>query len=252
VHLVIRDLSKTYPNGTQALKDVSLDVPVGMFGLLGRNGAGKSTLMSILSGIYRPDEGRILVDGRAVNIDSPRHGRDLGIGMVYQHLSLIPTLTVLENLMMGSNPGLSLDRQGARTRLGELSAQLGVTVDADARAGSLALGQQQQVEIIKALWKGSRVLILDEPTSSLDPDIAEKTRRALERIRRERGLAILYTSHNMAEVERMCDRVVFLHRGRVVADGSPLEVSRRILGSAALDEAAMEEVFLKIAREGAA
>jgi len=122
---------------------------------------------------------------------------------------------------------------------------------AKSRFGDLSLGQQTRAGLARALLHEPDLLILDEPTSSLDPDIAEKTRRALEDIRRARGLTILYTSHNMAEVEQMCDRVVFLHRGHVVAEGSPLEVSRRILGSAALDEAAMEEVFLKIAREGA-
>ena len=123
---------------------------------------------------------------------------------------------------------------------------------AGTRFGDLSLGQQTRAGLARALLHEPDLLVLDEPTSSLDPDIAEKTRRVLDDIRRTRGLTILYTSHNMAEVEQMCDRVVFLHRGRVVADGSPLEVSRRILGSATLDEAAMEEVFLKIAREGAA
>ena len=123
---------------------------------------------------------------------------------------------------------------------------------ASSRFGDLSLGQQTRAGLARALLHDPDLLILDEPTSSLDPDIAEKTRRVLDDIRHARGLSILYTSHNMAEVEEMCDRVVFLHRGRVVADGSPLEVSRRILGSATLDEAAMEEVFLKIAREGAA
>ena len=116
--------------------------------------------------------------------------------------------------------------------------------------GDLSLGQQTRAGLARALLHEPDLLILDEPTSSLDPDIAEKTRRVLEHIRRTRGLAVLYTSHNMIEVEAMCDRVVFLHQGRVVAEGTPLEVSRRILGSATLDEAAMEEVFLTIARGG--
>lgn len=121
------DITKTFP-GVVANDHVSLAAMRGeVLCLLGENGAGKSTLMSILSGIYRPDEGRILVDGRAVTIESPCHSRDLGIGMVYQHLSLIPTLTVLENLMMGANPGLTLDRDQARRRFGELAASLGVS-----------------------------------------------------------------------------------------------------------------------------
>jgi ABC-2 type transport system ATP-binding protein len=118
------------------------------------------------------------------------------------------------------------------------------------RFGELSLGQQTRAGLARALLHEPDLLILDEPTSSLDPDIAEKTRRVLDDIRRARGLAILYTSHNMIEVEQMCDRVVFLHQGRAVAEGTPLEVSRQVLGSATLDEAAMEEVFLKIARGG--
>src|SRR5450759_4291019 len=159
------DITKTFP-GIIANDRISLAaMPGEVLCLLGENGAGKSTLMSILSGFYRPDSGHIRVDGRDVTIDSPRRGRDLGIGMVYQHLSLIPTLSVLENLMLGSNKGLVLDERAARVRLRDLAGTLGVTVDPDARTGSLALGQQQHVEIMKALWKGSRVLILDEPTS---------------------------------------------------------------------------------------
>ena len=218
------DITKAFP-GVVANDRISLAaMPGEVLCLLGENGAGKSTLMSILSGIYRPDGGRILVDGRAVNIDSPRHGRDLGIGMVYQHLSLIPTLTVLENLMMGSNPGLSLDREGARTRLGELSRQLGVSVDADARAGSLALGQQQQVEIIKALWKGSRVLILDEPTSMLTPQGITELQDVLRGLKRS-GLAIIFITHKLHEAVAIGDRVAILKQGKVVGRLDPADLA---------------------------
>jgi len=118
--------------------------------------------------------------------------------------------------------------------------------------GHLSLGQQTRAGLARALLSDPELLILDEPTASLDPDIADKTRRFLLDVRRERGLSILYTSHNMAEIEEVCDRVLFLHRGRIVADGTPLEVSRRVLGSESLDSAAMEEVFLKISRGGLA
>src|SRR5881275_1039050 len=160
------DITKAFP-GVLANDRISLRVRRGdVHCLLGENGAGKSTLMSILSGMVRPDDGRILLDGREVEIDSPKRAIELGIGMVYQHTSLVPTLTVLENLMLGrSEGGLRLVAGGARRRLAEV---------ADATAGTLALGRQQEVEIIKALWSGSRVLILDEPTSMLTPQGVEK------------------------------------------------------------------------------
>ena len=217
------DITKTFP-GVVANDHVSLAAMRGeVLCLLGENGAGKSTLMSILSGIYRPDEGRILVDGRAVTIESPRHSRDLGIGMVYQHLSLIPTLTVLENLMMGANPGLTLDRDQARRRFGELAASLGVSLDPEVRASSLSLGQQQQVEIVKALWKGSRVLILDEPTSMLTPQGIAELQAVLQGLK-QNGLAIIFITHKLHEATAVGDRVAILKQGRVVGRLDPADL----------------------------
>ena len=218
------EITKTFP-GVVANDRISLAaMPGEVLCLLGENGAGKSTLMNILSGIYRPDAGRIQIDGVPVTIDSPRHGRDLGIGMVYQHLSLIPTLTVLENLMMGSNPGLTLDWPGARARLGELSRTLGVSVDPDARAGALALGQQQQVEILKALWKGSRVLILDEPTSMLTPQGIAELQTVLRGLKHS-GLAIIFITHKLHEAIAIGDRVAILKQGRVVGRLGPADLA---------------------------
>ena len=204
--------------------------------LLGENGAGKSTLMSILSGLYQPDAGTIAVDGREVRISSPRDGRDLGIGMVYQHLSLIPTLTVLENLMLGSNPGMVLDEQHARRRCAELATTLGVAVDPDVRVGALSLGQQQHVEIIKALWKDSRVLILDEPTSMLTPQGIAELQKVLLGLKAS-GLAIIFITHKLHEAVAIGDRVVALRQGRVVGElgpdalrgGTPREIQARIV-----------------------
>ena len=182
--------------------------------LLGENGAGKSTLMSILSGMLRPDAGRVLVDGREVSIDSPRAAIELGIGMVYQHSTLVPTLSVLENLMLGAEGGLRLDIAGARRRLAELTDVLGVQIDPDAQAGELALGQQQQVEIVKALWRGSRVLILDEPTSMLAPQGVVELGKVIARLK-ESGLAVVFISHKLHEALDLGDRVVVLKQGRL-------------------------------------
>jgi simple sugar transport system ATP-binding protein len=218
------DITKTFP-GVVANDHVSLAaMPGEVLCLLGENGAGKSTLMCVLSGIYRPDDGQIRVAGRPVAIESPRHSRDLGIGMVYQHLSLIPTLTVLENLMMGANPGLTLDRDGARRRLDELATALGVTIDPEVRANSLSLGQQQQVEIIKALWKGSRVLILDEPTSMLTPQGIAELQTVLQGLKRS-GIAIIFITHKLHEAMAVGDRVAILKQGRVVGRIDPTDLA---------------------------
>src|SRR5262245_24353883 len=163
------DITKAFP-GVLANDRISLRVDHGeVHCLLGENGAGKSTLMNILSGMVRPDQGRILIDGENVEIDSPRHAIELGIGMVYQHTSLVPTLTVVENLMLGQADGVRLDAGSARQRLEDVGGSLGIDIPPEVPVGTLALGQQQQLEIVKALWRGSRVLILDEPTSMLTP-----------------------------------------------------------------------------------
>jgi simple sugar transport system ATP-binding protein len=231
------DITKAFP-GVVANDRISLQaLPGEVLCLLGENGAGKSTLMSILSGLYQPDDGRIRVDGRDVRIESPRAGRELGIGMVYQHLSLIPTLTVLENLLLGSNPGIVLDTVAARARLAELSGTLGVRIDPDDRVGTLSLGQQQYIEIIKALWQGSRVLILDEPTSMLTPQGIAELQKVLLGLKAS-GLAIIFITHKLHEAIAIGDRVVVLKLGRVVGTvdqptldrSTPHELQQLIVG----------------------
>ncbi len=216
----LSDITKAFP-GVIANDHISIRAMSGeVLCLLGENGAGKSTLMSILSGLYQPDSGSIRVAGRLVSITSPRAGRGLGIGMVYQHLSLIPTLTVLENLMLGSNAGIVLDAAAARRRLEELADTLGVTIDPAVRVESLALGQQQHVEIIKALWKGSRVLILDEPTSMLTPQGIAELQKVLLGLKAA-GLAIIFITHKLHEAIAIGDRVTILKHGRVVGSLGP-------------------------------
>jgi ABC-2 type transport system ATP-binding protein len=240
----VRDVVKRFVD-TTALDGVSFDLRRGeVLGLLGPNGAGKTTTIHVLLGLVRPTSGTVRLFGLDPHATRAALRR---VAFASPEALMDWRLTVEENLRVYAH----LYGKG-RAAVRPAMEALELLPEARTPFGNLSLGQQTRAGLARALLHEPDLLILDEPTSSLDPDIAEKTRRALEHIRRERGLAILYTSHNMAEVERMCDRVVFLHRGRVVADGSPLDVSRRILGSAALDEAAMEEVFLKIAREGAA
>jgi ABC-2 type transport system ATP-binding protein len=241
----VHRLAKRFAAAT-ALHDVSFEVRPGeVLGLLGPNGAGKTTTLHALLGIVRPTSGRVRLFGHDPNAGDKAALRRVGFASPEALMDW--RLSVEENLRVYAAlydaPRAAIDRAVTLLELETLVRS---------RFGDLSLGQQTRAGLARALLHEPDLLILDEPTSSLDPDIAEKTRRALDEIRRARGLAILYTSHNMAEVEQMCDRVVFLHRGRVVAEGTPLAVSRKVLGSAALDQAAMEEVFLKIARDGAA
>jgi simple sugar transport system ATP-binding protein len=215
-------ITKAYP-GVLANDNIDLTIRRGeVHCLLGENGAGKSTLMSVLSGMVRPDEGSLRVGGRSVEIDSPRRAIELGIGMVYQHTTLVPTLTVLENLMLGAGDGIKLDVSGSRTRLSELASMLGIHVHPGAVTGSLSLGQQQQIEIIKALWRGSSVLVLDEPTSMLTPAGVAELAKVLERLTGQ-GLAVVFITHKLHEATSMGDRVTILRQGRVVGAIEPEE-----------------------------
>ena len=231
------EITKRYP-GVVANDRVTIAFRAGeVHCLLGENGAGKSTLMGILSGLVKPDAGRITIDGKNAAIDSPRAALEFGIGTVYQHSTLIPALTVLQNLMLGETRSLRLDTGGARRRLDELAALLGVEIDPDAYAGDLALGRQQQVEIIKALWRGSRVLILDEPTSMLTPQAFAELEKVLARLK-ERGLAIVFISHKLHEALSLGDRISVLRQGRLAGS----------LDGQALSSASAEELRAAIIR----
>lgn len=211
----IRHVTKAFP-GVIANNDISLDLyPGKVHCLLGENGAGKSTLISILAGMQQPDEGWIEAEGKTVDISSPRAAMELGIGVVYQHSTLISTMTVLENLMLGDTGSVTLDTKGAKERLDELSDLLGVQIKGSWMASDLALGQQQQVEIAKAMWKGSRVLILDEPTSMLTPQAIAQLEQSVARLC-EQGLAVVFITHKLREAYSMGDEISVLRRGRLV------------------------------------
>jgi general nucleoside transport system ATP-binding protein len=207
-------IRKAYP-GVLANDDVSLALRGGeVHCLLGENGAGKSTLIGILSGLVRPDAGTITIDGHETVIDSPRAAIEHGIGTVYQHSTLIPALTVLENLILGDTRHVRLDVSGARRRLRELADLLGIEIDGDTSAAELSLGAQQQVEIVKALWRGSRVLILDEPTSMLTPQAFAELEKVLSRLK-EQGQAIVFITHKLHEAISLGDRITILRQGRL-------------------------------------
>jgi ABC-type uncharacterized transport system ATPase subunit len=235
----LRGITKAFP-GVVANDRIDLAVyPGEVHALLGENGAGKSTLISILAGMYRPDAGKITIDGRPREIDSPRTAIGLGIGTVYQHLTLVPTLSVIENLMLGIGGG-RLDLAEGRSRFDELAKVLGVSFSPDATVGRLALGQRQQVEIMKALWRQSRVLVLDEPTSMLTPQDYDELRQYLERLKAD-GLAVILITHKLHEAIEMGDRVSILRDGRKVGSLEPGEVHGR--GEDELRGAIVEMMF---------
>jgi general nucleoside transport system ATP-binding protein len=182
--------------------------------LLGENGAGKSTLMSILYGLYRPDEGEITIEGVPVEMDSPATAIDLGIGMVHQHFMLVQVMTVTENIVLGSEPrrGALLDvREGAR-RVAELSDQYGLAVDPNAVIEDVTVGTQQRAEILRALYRDARILVLDEPTAVLTAQEADELFQVLRALRDD-GVAIVFISHKLGEVLEIADRVTVLRRG---------------------------------------
>jgi len=214
------DISKAFP-GVLANDKISLTVwPGEVHCLLGENGAGKSTLMQILSGMYQPDSGIIRMGTDEVHLNSPREAIELGMGMVYQHPTLVPVFTVLENLLLGSRKSITLDRKRALKRFEKYANILGVDIDPGSMVGGLALGQQQQVEIIKALWKGSSVLILDEPTSMLTPQGIEELQEVVTQLKKS-GLAVIFISHKLQETLDMGDRISVLKRGRLVGTIEP-------------------------------
>ncbi|MEQ8331656.1 ABC transporter ATP-binding protein [Nisaea sp.] len=211
----------------QANRNVDLRVMPGtIHGIVGENGAGKSTLMSILYGFYHADAGEILVDGTAVTIASSRAAIDLGIGMVHQHFMLVDTMSVLDNVMLGSEGGALLDKgeRAARTELARLSKDYGLTVDPDALVGDLSVGQQQRVEILKALIRGCRILVLDEPTGVLTPQEADRLFEILDALR-ERGVTIILITHKLREILAATDSVSVMRLGEMVAHRKTSETS---------------------------
>jgi simple sugar transport system ATP-binding protein len=189
-----------------------------ILGLLGENGAGKTTVMNVLFGAYAADEGRIEIGGKAVSIRSSADALALGVGMVHQHFHLVPSHTVLENLMVGfPGKGGKLDTKGARARLAEISATYSLDLDADRLVGALTIGEQQRLEIIKALYRGARILILDEPTAVLTPQEATSLFDALRAMVAD-GMAVVFISHKLHEVRAITNRAMIMRQGQVVAN----------------------------------
>src|SRR6202790_1899842 len=216
----LRHVTKRFPE-VVALDRVSLEFHPGeIHVLLGENGAGKSTLVSLLAGMQQPDEGEILIEGTPVVIDSPRRSMDLGIGAVFQRVLLVPSLTVIENLMLGGSWLRALARSAALSRFDELSSLLGTRIDPNAPVSGLSRGEQQQGEIMRALWRDEKLLLLDEPTSMLTPQGVADLGRMMRRLK-DKGVALILITHKLLEAYEFGDRISVLRLGTVAGEIDP-------------------------------
>ncbi|MFC6233803.1 ABC transporter ATP-binding protein [Leucobacter soli] len=255
----LNGITKRFP-GVTANYAISLELRRGaVHCLLGENGSGKSTLIGIFAGLQQPDEGAIEIDGSPVVLRSPAAAIERGIGVVHQHSVLIPTMSAVENLLLGERGSLRLDRRGAESRLAELSETLGVPIDPNAPVGELGLGARQQLEIALALRSGSRVLVLDEPTSLLPPQAIEALLGRLRRLAEE-GYAVLFVTHKLQEARRVADAVTVLRRGRVVtrlgsaelAEPEESRIAARLLGAMFGDGTATTDVPARASAQASA
>jgi simple sugar transport system ATP-binding protein len=230
--LEMRGITKRYP-GVVANDQIDLEIRPGeIHALLGENGAGKSTLMNILYGLATPDEGQILMDGQPVTIHDPNDAIDRGISMVHQHFMLVPVLSVAENILLGDEPmanPIFLDRRAAHDRIRELGARFGFEVDPDAKVGSLSVGWQQRVEILKALYRKASILVLDEPTAVLTPQETREIFAVLRQLTSELGTSVIFISHKLYEVLEIADRITVIRRGKVVGQRIPAETDEEDL-----------------------
>jgi simple sugar transport system ATP-binding protein len=247
--LELRGITKRFP-GVLANDHVDLDLYRGeVHALLGENGAGKSTLMNVLYGLYSQDEGEILINGKTVKMASPREAIDQGIGMVHQHFMLIPVMTVAENVVLAAEPrkaGVFLDYDEAVAKVRELAASFNFAIDPDARIENITVGQQQRVEILKALYRGADILILDEPTAVLTPQEADELFGILKTLQRE-GMSIIFITHKLREVLEIADRITVLRRGKkietVPREGATREGLARLMVG--------REVLLRVEKDAA-
>ncbi|HEY8631779.1 MAG TPA: ABC transporter ATP-binding protein [Candidatus Limnocylindrales bacterium] len=236
-----RGIVKTFP-GVLANDHVDFDLRRGeVHALLGENGAGKSTLMNILAGLYRPDEGEILIDGAPVSFSSPREAIAAGLGMVHQHFTLVPSQTVTENILLGlDRPRFLLHERQSEAEVAALAERFGMRVDPRARIWQLSVGEQQRVEILKMLYRGARILIMDEPTAVLAPQEADELFATLRSMTGE-GRSVVFISHKLGEVLAIADRVTVMRRGVVTAAGLPTagatkaDLARLMIGRSVLE-----------------
>ncbi len=246
-----RKVRKEFP-GVLANDDISISLQPGrILALLGENGAGKSTLVNILFGMYRPDEGHVIIKDEIVDLRGPDEAISRGIGMVHQHFQLVPPMRVVENIVLGAEPtrrGL-VDLDEARSRVIALSERYGLEVDPDALVEDLPVGMQQRVEILKALYRDADVLILDEPTGVLTPQEADHLLGVLRELT-ETGLGIVFITHKLREVLAIADDIVVLRNGQVVGETRPSDTDESDLAEMMVGRNVMLQVEKSVSRPG--
>ena len=248
IALEVRNITKRFP-GVVANDQVNFELRQGeIHTLLGENGAGKSTLMNIVYGLYSPDEGEFLLNGKPVQIHTPHDAIRYGIGMVHQHFMLVPVFTVTENIMLGDEVvrGPSLDKRKAREQIRKLSEDYGLEVDPDALIEDISVGIQQRVEILKALYRQARILVLDEPSAVLTPQEVEDLFRIMRQLT-DKGVSIIFISHKLKEVLEISDRITVMRRGKVVGTTTPAESDEQKLASLMVGR----DVILRVEKEPA-
>jgi general nucleoside transport system ATP-binding protein len=246
--LETKKITKRFP-GVLANDQVDMHLDEGeILAILGENGAGKTTLLNIIYGLYNQDEGEIFINGNLTTIDNPHDAINLGIGMVHQHFMLVPVFTVTENMILGSEVarfGL-LDLKMARKKILELSDTYGLEVNPDAVVENIPVGVQQRVEILKALFRDARILILDEPTAVLTPQEIKDLFRIMRELKRQ-GVSIIFITHKLKEVMEIADRIMVMRRGQVVGETRPEETNQNNLANMMVGR----EVLLSVEKEPA-
>ena len=240
--LEMQHIRKTFLDGKViANDDITLKILKGeKHAIVGENGAGKSTLMKMLNGLYTPTSGKIFYHGEEVQIDSPSKAAELGIGMVYQHFMLVPTLTVAENMILGVEPkkGLSLDINQARQDVIDVSKKYGLAIDPDALVSDLSIGMQQRVEILKILFKGANLLVFDEPTAVLTPQEIKELYKIMDNLIAE-GKTIIFISHKLQEVLDISDNITVIRRGKDIANFPTKEATKEKIANAMVGRAVL-------------
>ncbi len=236
--LELQKIHKEFP-GIVANDQIDLTLNRGeIHTILGENGAGKSTLMNIISGLYIPDSGSMFLEGKPLHLKNPAQAITKGVGMVHQHFMLIPNHSVSENIILGTPQAFRLQKSKVRQQIEELGRRYGLEFNPDLRVQDLSVGEQQKVEILKVLFRGAKILILDEPTAVLTPQESEALYKILRQMKKD-GQSILFISHKMREVIELSDRITVLRHGKVKAtrnrgETSPSELARLMMGESTI------------------